>query len=554
MHTTIDPFTLEIIHRSLISIAREMKIATMRTAYTQLWKEQGDLSCCIMDSEGLIIAQDPLGFPVHMTTMPDQLQGMLSKMNVDELAEGDVLMTNDPFLGGSHLPDVLVARPIFADGVLYAFACNRGHWADIGGGGPGSYSPSTTEILQEGVLIPPVKIYSRGVINTDVVELLMHNVRNRRNAEGDMRAQLASCIVAERRLSDLIARYGAATVTASMTAILIRSEELARLKLSEFKEGTYSFTDRVDGDGITDTPVHIELKLTVAPDELVADLSGCAPSSRGGMNCSRAAAVAGVQYAVKCLTDPENPPNSGSYRPVRVITMPGTVVDAQPPSAMVGYGEVVYRVMDLAFRALSESAPHKAVAAGSGSTGTVVVSGTRAGTTSEYFAAIELSSGATGGHVRGDGNNAVRYGVGNAGHIPIEADEMENPFYFLKYEIVPDTGGSGKHRGGNAFCRVFRVDSDQAMITLCADRDITAPPGLSGGLQGSTARYILNPGMENEEVLASKSSYIPLEKGTVVHLQSAGGGGYGDPLERDPQAIEDDLRDGYISGGNSRSS
>lgn len=547
MLNSTDPFTLEIIHRSLVSIAREMKIATMRAAYTQLWKEQGDLSCCIMDSSGLIIAQDPLGFPVHMTTMPDQLQGLLSKINVNELVEGDILMTNDPFLGGSHLPDVLVARPMFADGVLYAFACNRGHWADIGGGGPGSYSPRTTEILQEGVLIPPIKIHSAGEPNFDVIELLMHNVRNRRNAEGDMRAQLASCVVAKRRLDDLVARYGATTVTAAMSDIVARSEKLARLKLSDFALGNYTFTDYVDGDGMGDEPVEIKLTLTVAPEELIADLSECAPSSKGGMNCSRAAAVAGIQYAVKCLTDPENPPNSGSYRPVRVITVPGTVVDAEPPSAMVGYGEIVYRVMDLAFRALSEAAPEKAVASGSGSTGTVVISGTRDGTISEYFTAIELSSGATGGHVNGDGHNAIRYGVGNAGHIPIEADEMENPFFFLKYEIVPDTGGAGKQRGGNGFCRVFRVESQHAMITLCADRDITAPPGLNGGSPGATAKYILNPGTDREEILASKSSYIPLTKDTVVHLQSAGGGGYGDPRQRSAEAVTADLRDGYVS-------
>jgi N-methylhydantoinase B len=545
--TNVDPFTLEIIHRRLISIAKEMKITTMRTAYTQLWKEQGDLSCCIMDSSGEIIAQDPLGFPVHMTTMPDQLQGMLRSIDVDSLVEGDVLITNDPFLGGSHLPDVLIARPMFERGELYAFSCTRGHWADIGGGGPGSYSPCTSELIQEGLVIPPLKLFRGGVLCEDVVEIVMNNVRNRRNAEGDLRAQYASCLTAERRAGELISTYGLPTVQSAMKEILDRSERLARISVPRFRPGTYRATDYVDGDGVSDRTITIDLELTIDGREIVADLRGSSASSGGGMNCSRAAAVSAVQYAVKCMTDPENPPNSGSYRPVKVLTEPGTVVDAQRPSAMVGYGEIVYRVMDAVFRALSEAAPEQAIASGSGSTGTAVVSGEHDGSPGSYFTAIELSSGATGGSISGDGQNAIRYGMGNAGHIPIEADEMENPFFFLRYEIVPDTGGAGKHRGGNAFCRAFRVESNSAMLTLCADRHVTRPQGFDGGEPGSAAVYKLDPGTSRERVLTSKTNYLPLEAGTVVHLQSAGGGGFGRPGDRDPAAVYDDLRNGYIT-------
>jgi N-methylhydantoinase B len=549
----VDAFTLEIIHRSLVGVAREMKVTTMRTAYTQLWKEQGDLSCCLMDAEGQIIAQDPLGFPVHMTTMPHQLDGLLHKLGRDDLEPGDVLITNDPYLGSTHLPDVLIARPLFWEDDLYGFACNRGHWADIGGMGPGSYSPSTSEIFQEGLLIPPVKLFSAGELDAGVLELIVANVRDQRNVHGDLRAQYASCHTAQRRLEDIVERNGLETVKTSMAEIVERSESFARARISEFAEGNYHVQDVLDGDGSNDELVLIDLKLTIKGDEILVDLQGCSPQSKGGMNCSHAASVSAVQYAVKCFTDPENAPNAGSYRPVKLKTKPGTVVDALPPAAMVGYGEVVYRVMDATFAALSDAMPDKAVAAGSGSTGTVVVAGRRDDEDSgEYFNAIELSSGASGAFKGGDGHNAMRYGAGNAGHIPIEADEIENPFLFERYEILPNTGGAGEFRGGNGFCRVFRVTTDQASITVCADRHISRPPGLFGGCPGTAARYVLNPGTEREKVLSSKTPYIPLERGTLVWLQSAGGGGLGDPKRRDRSKVRWDLKNGYITDETAR--
>lgn len=545
---TVDAFTLEIMHSSLVGVAREMKVTTMRTAYTQLWKEQGDLSCCLMDTDGQIIAQDPLGFPVHMTTMPHQLDGLLQALGRDDLEPGDVLITNDPYLGGTHLPDVLITRPLFWEGQLYGFACNRGHWADIGGMGPGSYSPSTSEIYQEGLLIPPAKLFSAGELNSGVLELILANVRNRRNAQGDLRAQYASCHTAQSRLEALIARNSIETLKSSMVEILEKSELLTRARISEFTEGTYHAQDILDGDGRTEEAVLIDLELTIERDSIVVDLRRCSPQSEGGINCSRAAAISAVQYAVKCMTDPENAPNAGSYRPVTVKTTTGTVVDAKTPAAMVGYGEVVYRVMDATFAALSQAMPDIAIATGSGSTGTVVVAGRRnGGNSSEYFSAIELSSGASGAFNGGDGHNAMRYGAGNAGHIPIEADELENPFLFERYEIIPDTGGAGKFRGGNGFCRVFRVTTDQASITICADRHVTRPPGLFGGHSGAAARYVLDPGTGKEKVLSSKTPYILLGKDTLVWLQSAGGGGLGDPTKRDRDKIREDLRNGYVT-------
>ncbi|MEE8333395.1 MAG: hydantoinase B/oxoprolinase family protein, partial [Alphaproteobacteria bacterium] len=544
---SVDAFTLAVVHSSLIAIARDMKIMTMRTAYTQLWKEQGDLSCCLMDANGDIIAQDPNGFPIHVTTMPLQLQGAVAAVGRENLQPGDVLATNDPFIGGTHLPDVLIARPLFHQGELYAYACNRGHWADIGGMGPGSYSPATSDIHQEGIFIPPVKLFEAGRPNAGVLEMIMANIRNRSIGFGDLRSQYASCETAERRLGALIERYGFDTLTAAMAEIIARAERLTRARIAEFPDGDYHARDCLDGDGRSEEKTWVDVKVTIRGSDIVVDLSGSSDQSSGGMNCSYSAAASAVQYAIKSITDPENPPNAGSYKPIAVKTRPGSLVDAQKPGSMIGFGDVCYRVLDATMAAIAGAIGDRAIASGSGSTGTAVVAGRqRRANGDHYFTTIELSSGAYGARATRDGINAIRYGPGNAGHIPIEADEIENPLFFEAYEIVPDTGGAGRFRGGNGFVRAFRVEADQAQICLCADRHETPPPGLAGGQPGATSRYVLNPGTNREQILPSKTPYIDLEPDTLVRVQSAGGGGFGDPRERDPALVADDVKNGYV--------
>lgn len=545
----VDPFTLAVIQNALISVASEMKLLTMRTAYTQLWKEQGDLSCCVMDAEGQIVAQDPSGFPIHVTTMPYQLQSLIDGVGRDGIEPGDVLMTNDPFLGGTHLPDVLIARPLFWNETLYGYLCNRGHWADIGGMGPGSYSPATQELFQEGLIIPPSKLFVQNRIQTPLANLIVRNVRNSVVAHGDMRAQYASCFAGERRFREIIERYGLATVTEAMREMLTRSEAMTRARIAEFHDGEYHARDCLDGDGLRDEPQWIDAKVTVKGSDITVDLTGSSDQSTGGMNCSRASAISGVQYVLKAITDPENPPNAGSYRPITVLTRSGSLCDALPPGSIVGFGEVAYRVLDTVMRALADAAPKNVLASGSGSTGTVAVGGRdrRSQARRPYFMSLELSSGAYGARATKDGLNAIRYGAGNAGHIPVEASEMENPLRYERIEILPDTGGPGMYRGGNGFCRVFTVLVDTAEICLCADRHKSQPQGLFGGLPGTSARYVLNPGTPEERVLSSKTPYIRLAEGTVVWLQSAGGGGYGDPAKRPVELVERDLRDGYVT-------
>ena len=550
---TLDAFTLAVLQSSLISVARDMKVMTMRTAYTQLWKEQGDLSCCLMDAEGDIVAQDPNGFPIHVTTMPLQLQGAVAAIGRETLRPGDVLATNDPYIGGTHLPDVLIARPLFHEGALYGYACNRGHWADIGGMGPGSYSPATTDIHQEGILIPPVKLFEAGRPNPGVFEMIMSNIRNRPVGMGDLRAQYASCLTAERRLAALVARYGFATVTGAMAEMIARAETLTRAQIAGFPDGSYHARDCLDGDGHSEEPAWVDVRVTIAGSDIEVDLTGSGPQSSGGMNCSSSAAASAVQYAIKLVTDPENPPNAGSYRPIVVKTRPGTLVDAGRPASIVGFGDVCYRVFDATMAAIAGAIGPRAMASGSGSTGTAVVAGRKRGASGDrYFTTLELSSGAYGARATRDGLNAIRYGPGNAGHIPIEADELENPLFFEAYEILADTGGAGTFRGGNGFERRFRVSGDGIQLCLCADRHRTPPPGLAGGRPGRPARYVLDPGTPRERTLPSKTPYVDLPDGTVVSLRSAGGGGYGDVGGRDPARVAEDVHDGYVTAATAR--
>ena len=376
----------------------------------------------------------------------------------------------------------------------------------------------------------------------------MSNIRNRSVGLGDLRAQYASCETAERRLAGLVARYGPAGLRAAMTDIVARSERMTRARIADFPDGDYHARDCLDGDGRSEAKAWVDVSIRIRGSDIVADLTGSSDQSSGGMNCSHSAAASAVQYAVKSITDPENPPNAGSYRPIAVKTRHGSLVDASKPASMVGFGEVCYRVLDTTLAAIAGAVGQRGIASGSGSTGTVVVAGRREREEGgDYFATLELSSGAYGARAARDGINAIRYGPGNAGHIPIEADEIENPLFFEAYEIMPDTGGPGRFRGGNGFVRAFRVESDSAQLCLCADRHQTPPPGLFGGLPGATARYVLNPGSDRERVLPSKTPYIDLEAGTLVHLQSAGGGGYGDPRERDPALVAEDLRNGYVT-------
>jgi N-methylhydantoinase B len=409
------------------------------------------------------------------------------------------------------------------------------------------------DIYAEGLRIPPVRIFKEGVLNQDIVDVLLHNTRNSRERFGDLRSQFAGCVAAERRVISFCEKYGAAIFEAAMEEIVDASERLTRAAIAEMPDGTYSFEDYCDNDSITDDPIKIAARVTIKGDEIEVDFSGSSPQVRGGMNAPLAVTVSATCYAIKCLTDPENAPNSGSYRPIKVNAPFGTVVNPMSPAPVIaGNHETASRIADVIIGALASAVPERVCAAGSGSSA-VLSLGTRVpseGRDRELLM-IEAHGAGQGGNLHGDGVNARRVNVGNTGNTPSEALEISFPAQILRYSISEDGAGAGRTRGGTGITRELRLERD-ATVTLTAERAKFAPYGLFGGMPAPFAEFWAKLPDGTHRVLNSKTAPIHFPKGTIIHFRPAGGGGYGPPTERSLEAVQADLDDGYISPTSAR--
>ena len=547
--TEIDAITYEVIRNALLTGAAEMKVVVMRASYSTIWRESGDLSCAILSAGADMIAQGPGDLPAHLATMPFSLRGALAKHPLETLEPGDVLFHNDPQWGNNHLPDCMMAKPVFVDGKVLGFAVVRGHWTDIGGMGAGSYTAVTTDPLQEGLRIPPIKLYHRGEIEQSYVDMILANVRVPRDRMGDIRAQFAGCVIGERKLHALADKYGADTVRDCISAILDHGEQLTRAELEQIPNGTYHYTDHSDGDGVVDETIKIQVALTIDGSDISVDFSGSHPQTIGGMNCPLAVTYSSVQFAIKAAADPWNPANSGCYRPVTVVAPEGSVVNpVMPASVVAGNHETAMIIVSAMFGALSKAAPERCVAAGADSSVVTVIGGVdnREERLGRKYVYIEIQGSSWGARHDGDGVNAKRAGVGNTGNQPIEVVEAEYPVTVLEYSIAPDKGGAGEFRGGAPVKRVTRLNGD-AQITLIAERGRVEPFGLLGGEAGKLGEYQLNPGTNREEKLFSKTAPIERQKGEVLSVCAAGGGGFGSPAKRARHRIEADLESGLLS-------
>jgi N-methylhydantoinase B len=544
----LDAITLAVLRSGLINAVAEMKAVVVRTAYSNLWKEAGDLSCGLLTSTGDLAVQGLGDIPIHLASMPMSLRGCLVRIPPSELKPGDVVYQNDPYQGNNHLPDFLMAKPVFFDGRIVAYAAVRGHYVDVGGGGPGSYSTTMPDIYAEGLRIPPVRIFKEGVLNQDIVDVLLHNTRNSRERFGDLRSQFAGCVAAERRVISFCEKYGALTFEIAMEEIVDAAERLTRAAIAQIPDGSYSFEDFCDNDSITDDPIKIAVRVTVKGDEIEVDFTGSSPQVRGGMNAPLAVTVSATCYAIKCLTDPENAPNSGSYRPIKVEAPFGTVVNPMAPGAVVaGNHETASRIVDVIIGALASAVPDRICAAGSGSSGVLSLGArVRDDGRERELLMIETHGAGQGGNINGDGVNARRVNVGNTGNTPSEALEVSFPIHVLRYAISEDGGGAGRTRGGTGILRELRLEHD-ATVTLTAERAKFPPYGVFGGLPAPKAEFWAKLPDGMRRVLNSKTAPIHFPKGTVIHFRAAGGGGYGPPAERDLQAVQADLDDGYIS-------
>ena len=543
----IDPITLEVIRNALLTVTSEMKNVVVRTAVSPLWKDAGDVSCAILTPRAELVAQGVGDIPVHLATMPFSLKGILDHFPLDSLEEGDVLIQNDPYRGGNtHLPDVLMTTPLFVAGEVIAFSAVRGHWTD-------PYSATSREIFDEGLIIPPVKLYRRGQRNDDLMNVILANSRAPEERMGDVRAQEAGCRIGAHRLHRIVERYGAATTSTAMEEIIDHSERLTRAEISRLPDGVYRFTDYLDDNGVDDRPLRIQVAVTVRDSDLTIDFSGTDEQTPAGINNTYAASASAAFYVVKCVTDPWNAVNSGCYRPVSVVAPEGTLVNCRRPAPIAAYHETQVRICDALFGAFADAVPERVPAAGYGSQGgLVVISGTdtRVERQGERFVLYEVAGGPSGATHDEDGLHGTRVGTGNAGNIPVESIELHFPVRIEGYEIVPDTGGPGRYRGGCALRRTYRVLSEEATVATVYERAKFEPYGLSGGQPGALASVRRNPGTVNEEAVTPKSPPFQVREGEVIEVQTAGAGGYGEPAERDHERVLADLDDGLLGEAN----
>lgn len=551
---SVDPITLEVVRNSLLTVAAQMKIVVKNSAFATLWREAGDLSCAILDKDANLVAQGPADIPVHLATMPYSLRGALEKMGADKLKPGDMLLHNCPEYGNNHLPDCLLAKPIFHEGRLIAFSAVRGHWTDIGGIGPGSLSVITTDAYQEGLKIPPIKIYKEGKLDNELLDLILFNVRNKEERMGDFMAQYSGCVIGERNTLEIVEKYGVEVVLDCFEAILDQSERLTRAEIEKIPDGESAFTVYGDGDGVTDELIKIQVKVTVSGSDVLVDFAGSHHQTIGGMNSPVAVTASATLFAMKAITDPWNPPNSGSYRPVRVIAPEGTIVNPCLPAPVYGSnGETSLLIIDAIFGAFLQICPERVTAAGSGTTATVAFAGVdnRPHMNNRPFIYREPHGSAWGARYSKDGVNGMRVGCANVGNTPVEVVELEYPIQILEYSLADGKGGEGKHRGGLPVRRVYRLLT-QTTFSFTGEHCRTAPHGLLGGKDGKKARYLQNPGTKTEFALFSKVAPTQLEAGVTILIESAGGGGFGQASERNPELVRFDELNGYMPANKSR--
>lgn len=555
--TQLDPITLEVIRSSLLSAVGEMKGTVVRTAYSALWKQAGDVSCGLLTAGCEVVSQGLGEMPVHLACMPFGVRACLEELGEANLRPGDVLFMNDPYAGNNHLPDFLMAKPIFWAGRIVGYSAVRGHYADVGGSAPGSYSATSRDIYAEGLRIGPTLIYEQGQPNRDIIMVLQRNTRNSRERLGDLRAQYAGCIIGERRVLSLIQRYRVETVQAAWAEILNRSERVMRDRIAALPDGEYRFTDYCDDDGVGGPPIKITVRLVVEGDRIVADFTGSSPQRPGSMNVPLGVTLGSTYYAIKCALDPENPANGGAHRPIEVLAPPGTVLNCLPPAAVtIGTTETAARINDVVLGALHQVVPEAVVAAGNGTSGVLMMGGIdpRPGRGGHEFVSLIICGGAQGAACDHDGISGTRAGVGNTGNQPIEALEIYYPYRVESYEIAGDSGGAGRHRGGCGI-RTRLQFLAPTVCTCAAERGVTRPYGLDGGHHAArTSLRVLAGGDDHEErVLPVKTIPDEYPAGSRIQFQCAGGGGYGSPLDRDPERVRADVEDGYVSPASARS-
>ena len=523
MTGALHPATREAIRHGTLAIAEEMRFDLMRAARSPVLREAGDLSCALTDAAGMTVAQGN-DIPMHLGVMGFTVSSFLERRAAHDLSPGDVYFVNHPAVGGNHLPDVKALRPIFAGDRLWAFAVALAHWPDVGGSLPGSYVPHARELIQEGLILPPLRLFAAGGECAEAMELVLANVRGSEERAIDIHAQAAATELAERRLHELAAVHGVETVVAGWRELQRESELRVRRALAELPDGVYDGEDALDGDGASDERVTIRCRLTLRGEHACFDYSDSADQTAGPVNTTRFITAASTQYVVKAALAPAAAPNAGLSRPVDVVTRPGSVCDAAFGAPLVaGNHETSQRIADAALRALAGVVPERVVAAGMGSAGLALFSGT--GPDGRSFFLYETHAGGSGASSRRAGDDATRIHMSNVMNTPAELIEAEYPLRVEAAEIRRGSGGAGEHRGGDGLHRRYRVLGDGVRLTTVVERCAVAPPGLEGGAPGDPGAVWVERGGQRIDVPGKGSSL--LRAGDLVVVETAGGGGYG---------------------------
>ena len=544
----VDPITREVIKNSLSSAADTMALTVVRTARSAVVKDGMDFSTAVFDADGSQVAQG-LTLPLHMGAMQPALDAVRRHFG-DDIHPGDIFANNDPYEGASHLPDIFLFKPVFYNGVQLGWTCVIAHQTDIGGRVAGGNACDNTEIYQEGLRLPPIKLVDREVLNKAVWRIIEKNVRVPSMVLGDITAQIAALRQGEREMLRLAEDYGPEELHDYMADIIEYTERLTRAEIEELPNGSWDFTDYVDDDGFRPDPIAIKVKVTVEGDEILVDFTGTSPQAKGSINPNFAYTQSAVYAVFKTLTNPNIDANAGFFRPFKVVAPPGCYVNPQHPAPVAARGLGGFRVCQSVFGAMAKALPDKVPASWGGGEFGVTFGGYLPGGKPYVF--LEFNTdGPRGGTPFGDGADGAASPIGNMANTPIETIEANQPLLITRYGYVEDSEGAGKHRGGLAMEREYQVTTDEVMVQIRSDRAKFLPWGTQGGGPGRRTHNMLNPDTENRTMPSKFLEW--LNKGDVYRLVQAGGGGYGDPLDREVDAVLADVVQGKVSVERARS-
>jgi len=545
----LDPVLLAVLKGRLEQIADEMDATLFRSAFNPIIAEAHDASHGLYHAEtGETLVQGKSGLPVFVGAMSFAVKLVIDKVRKEKLTlrPGDVFIFNDPYEGGTHLSDFKLVRPFFYDGEIFCFLASVGHWHDVGGNVPGNYNPVATECYQEGMLIPPVLLYKEGVLNSDIISILQSNSRLPGSLYGDLNGQVSALELGDLRLNDLLSEYGENIVTSALVELNHSAAKLMASYISELRDGTYSAEDWLDNDGIIDEPLKIALDLSIKGDQMTLDFSRTSVACDGPVNISYSTCIASCYVALKHIFR-EVPANAGVLKPINFVIPSDSLLSVGRPKPVGGYTETILRVIDVMFQCISQVAPEISNGCAYGTINALSMSGYRKN--GSRWVMFSFFGGGHGGHPEGDGLNHGNAPISTATIPPLEILEAAYPILFTEWALRPDSGGSGRNRGGCGAIYEIELLEEKADAFLFGERGKFGPPGINGGKTGALNKFTY-PSALNDKTsppMVSKMVGIHLNKGQRIRLETPGGGGYGSALERDPSLVADDARLGYVT-------